>query len=423
MTESSRVENVPCLGCGCGCDDVTVTLSGQRITDVSPVCPIGRAWFGDGSIPLEIRRSGGPATLDDAITAAAQLLLKARGRLLVFIGADLTSQAQRLAVALADQLDATVDSGTSATAAEGLLSAQRRGRAGATLGELRNRADTILFWGFDPSQRYPRFMTRYVDPAGTHVPEGRRGRTIMAVSVGSDSAPEGTDVSLTLDPGEEVTALSFMRASLQGPVRSQLSAGVARAVELAGRLAKARYAVLVNDAEPGSQPRNPLRPEALMALAQALNGPTRAALISLRSGGNRVGAESVLTWQTGYPLSVDYSHGFPQYEPGRRGLERLGTGGFQAALVLGSIAFEDAVSETIGRLNTILIGPRASQARFTTQVAIDTGIAGIHEGGTAYRADEVPLRLRPPLPEQRSAAEVLRRLAGAVDAASGSITS
>ena len=423
MTDSSRVDRVTCLGCGCGCDDLTVTISDQRITDVSPICPIGRAWFGDGSVPLEVRKSGGPATLDDAITAAAEVLLKARGRLLLYLGADLTSQAQRMAVALADQLSATVDSGTSATAAEGLLSAQRRGRAGATLGELRNRADVILFWGIDPAQRYPRFMARYVEPAGTHVSEGRRGRTIMAVSVGSDSAPKGTDVSLTLDPGEEITALSFMRASLQGPVRTQMSPGVFKAVELAGRLAKARYAVLVHDAEPGSQPRNSLRPEALMALAQALNGPTRAALVSLRSGGNRVGAESVLTWQTGYPLSVDYSHGFPQYEPGRRGLERLGTGGFRAALLLGSVAFEDAVSETMGRMSTILIGPRASQARFTTQVAIDTGVAGIHEGGTGYRADEVPLRLRPPMPEQRSAAEVLRRLAGAVGAASGSITS
>jgi formylmethanofuran dehydrogenase subunit B len=423
MTESTRVEHVTCLGCGCGCDDVTVTVTDNRISEVSSVCSLGRAWFGDGSIPLEIRNSGRTATLDEALRAAAEMLLRARGRLLVFIGTDLTSQAQRIALSLADQLHATVDTGTSPTAAEGLLTAQRRGRTGATLGEVRNRGDVILFWGMDPAQQYPRFMARYVEPAGTHVPEGRRGRTIIGVSVGSDLGPKGADISLTLGPEQEIAALSFMRASLQGAVRNQPSPALADAVEVAARLAKARYAVLVHDAEPTSQPRNSLRAEGLIALAQALNGPTRAALISLRAGGNRVGAEAVLTWQTGYPLSVDYSRGYPLYEPARRGVDRLGAGGFQAALVLGSVPAEDTLTKAFGHLSTTLIGPRASQAPFATEVAIDTGIAGIHEGGTAYRADEVPLRLRPPLSGQRSTLEVLGRLSDLVRAGSGSTTS
>jgi formylmethanofuran dehydrogenase subunit B len=67
-------------------------------------------------------------------------------------------------------------------------------------------------------------------------------------------------------------------------------------------------------------------------------------------------------------------------------------------------------------MSTVVIGPRASEARFTTRVAIDTGVAGIHEGGTAYRTDEVPLRLRPPLPGGRSAVEVLAALLTAVRA-------
>jgi formylmethanofuran dehydrogenase subunit B len=415
----SKVEHVTCLGCGCGCDDVTVTVDGQRITDVTPVCPVGRTWFGDGSVPVEIRKTGQPATLEQALASAAEAVLTARNRLLVFIGADLTSQAQRLALTLADLLGATVASATSATAAEGLLSAQRRGRAGATLGEARNRGDVFLFWGVDPARRYPRFMARYVEPAGTHVPEGRQGRTLIGVSVGSDSAPKAVDVPLALDPSEEIAALSFMRASVQGYSGKQTSPGLSGALEVAARLAKARYAVLVHDAEPTEQPRNPLKSEALSALAQALNEPTRAALISLRGGGNRTGAESVLTWQSGYPLSVDYSRGYPRYEPGRRGMERVGTGGFKAALIVGSPSLDEAQTESLSRMRTILIGPRATQAQFAANVAIDTGIAGIHEGGTAYRTDDVPLRLRPPLADPRSAVEVLHALLTAVRAGMG----
>jgi formylmethanofuran dehydrogenase subunit B len=419
MTGTSRVEHVTCLGCGCGCDDVSVTVSEGRITEVTPACPVGRAWFGDGSIPLEIQRSGRPASLDQAVAEAAELLLEARGRVLVYIGPDLTSQAQRQAVALADLVAATVDSATSPTAAEGLLAVQRRGRAGATLGEVRNRADVLLFWGLDPAPRYPRFMARYVDPAGTHVPEGRSGRTLIGVGVGSDPAPKGVDLTLTLDPSEEIAALSLMRASVQGYAREQTSPGLTQAMAIADRLAKARYAVLVHDAEPGDEPRNSLRVEALIALAQALNGPTRAALISLRAGGNRVGAETVLTWQTGYPFSVDYSRGHPHYDPADRGVGRLGADRFRAALVVGSPAFDGSLSGTLARMSTVAIGPRASQASFATRVAIDTGVAGIHEAGTAYRMDEVPLRLRPPLDGRRSATEVLRALTDAVRAGLG----
>ena len=49
MTSPRTIESVTCLGCGCGCDDLRVKVSGGRIVDVSPECPVSRAWFGDGT--------------------------------------------------------------------------------------------------------------------------------------------------------------------------------------------------------------------------------------------------------------------------------------------------------------------------------------------------------------------------------------
>jgi formylmethanofuran dehydrogenase subunit B len=415
MTEG-LVEHVTCLGCGCGCDDVTVTVRGGRIVDTNPTCPVARTWFGDGSVPWEVLCAGKPAPFQEAVAEAANILAKSRGQLLVYLGPDLTSQAQRAAVALADLLGAMVDSATSDAAAGGLLAAQRRGRATATLSEIRNRGDAFLFWGVDPSQRYPRFMSRNLQPPGTRIPEGRPGRFVIAVNVGAEKGPPGADLTISLEPSEEITALSLMRAAvLDHPTRG-LSADLARAVGLVGRLTDARYAVLVHDAEPAATTRNPLRVEGLIALAQALNGPTRAALSSLRAGGNRSGVESVLTWQTGYPFAVDYSRGYPRYTPGDRGLHRLAQGGLTAALVLGSADVDEAAAAALGRINTVTIGPRASQRPFTTRVAIDTGVAGIHEAGIGYRMDEVPLALRPPLAGQRSAAQTLQTLTEAVRA-------
>jgi DNA-directed RNA polymerase specialized sigma24 family protein len=154
------------------------------------------------------------------------------------------------------------------------------------------------------------------------------------------------------------------------------------------------FLVMLESMTPAER-RNPLRAEALITLTQALNGPTRSALCSLRGGGNRVGTESVLTWQTGFPFAVDYSRGFPRYTPGERGLGRIAGGGLHAALVVGSTMANGPAA--LPDLRTVVIGPRASESAYKPLVAIDTGVAGIHEGGTAYRMDEVPLRLRPPL--------------------------
>lgn len=417
MSPPGRMERITCLGCGCGCDDITVTVRDGKIVQADPVCSMEQAWLGDGSVPWKVLRAGQPSPLEEALAEAASLLGEPRGRTLVYLAPDLTSQAQRVAVGLADLLHATVDTATSETAAEGLLAVQRRGRPTATLGEVRNRGDVLLFWGVDPRHRYPRYLSRYaLEPAGSHIPQGRAGRFVISVSIGTDQGPAEADLALALEPDEEIAALSLMRAAVSGNPTAELSPNLRRSVALVPRLTEARYAVLVHDAEPTSERRNPLRAEGLIALAQALNGPTRAALSSLRAGGNRSGAESVLTWQTGYPFAVDFSRGHPRYGPGERGLDRLVAGGFKAALVVGSPAVGDRAAAVLGRISTVAIGPRASEAVFKASVAIDTGIAGIHEDGTAYRMDEVPLTLRPPLAGERSATETLLALTVALQA-------
>src|SRR3982751_1360027 len=116
MSIEGRTEHVTCLGCGCGCDDLTVQVSNGRIVEVSPVCPVGRAWFGDGAVPAEVRLAGKPATIETAIAEAASILVGAVGQCLICLGLDVNSQAQRAALALADLLRARIDTPTSTSA-------------------------------------------------------------------------------------------------------------------------------------------------------------------------------------------------------------------------------------------------------------------------------------------------------------------
>ena len=421
MNGSARIEeNAVCLGCGCACDDIAVVVEGGRISEARNACPLGIRWFGDGSLPGAVL-GGRSAAIEDVVGEISSILRSARAPL-VYLAPDLTCEAQRAAVAIADQLHAFIDGVTSATASEGILAAQRRGRASATLGEIRNRADVLVFWGVDPSLAYPRLQSRYApNPVGVHVPNGRADRTVIAVDVGAQRGPDDADMRIQMTADEE----SLFFASLRGFLAGRTLGGapiVARVTELAARLNRAKYAVIVTDAESPPQPLAlpTMRADSLIALTQSLNATTRAALCTLRAGGNRNGADMVLTWQTGFPMAVDFSRGAPKYTPEYATLSRLARSAFDVVLLVGaSHALPGPVASALRGVRTIAIGPRASESTIDASIRIDTGVASIHESGMALRTDEVPLPLHAVLPTPRDTASLLKALGTAIAAREG----
>jgi formylmethanofuran dehydrogenase subunit B len=236
--------------------------------------------------------------------------------------------------------------------------------------------------------------------------------------VGEARGPADADVRVAVAPADEVAVLTALRAiALGGGERVAGRPGAAWDVarELAPVLTGARYLVIVHDAEPSAAAGvRGGRAGPLIALAQALNGPTRCALSSLRGGGNRSGADAVLTAQTGYPAAVDFSRGFPRYVPGAGDAgARLARGEVDAALVLGDAAQLPApVRAGLAGVPCVVIGPRASESGLAAGgVALDSGVAGIHEGGVAFRTDDVPLPLRPSLAGPPAAAALAAALA------------
>jgi formylmethanofuran dehydrogenase subunit B len=419
------VEHATCLGCGCACDDIVVRLDAGRIVDTANACPLGIRWFGDGTAPSAIRVNGNEAALNDALTAIVDLLAPAR-RPLVFLAPEITCEAQREAIALADRLHGVVDTISSVTALASILASQERGRAGATLGEIRNRADVIVFWGVDPNERYPRYWTRYAPvPVGVHVDQGRSGRRVVAVDIASRRGPDDADVRIPVGEREEVALLTAAAAIVRKPDIAFDDSPGARARQLVTQFLGARYVTIVADGEPPlssehrptvassevetteNDPRphflDPQRSSALIALAQALNGTTRCALSTLRAGGNRSGAEAVLTAHTGFPTGVSFIDGHPAYRPHEASQSA------DAVLIVGDASHlpTDLLSR-FAQGPLAIIGPRASSR--SALVTIDTGVAGIHVNGTALRMDDVPLRLRPSIHRGLDPAEVLAAL-------------
>ena len=390
---TTRVAPVVCLGCGCACDDIAVQVAGDRITGIERACPAGRRWFGDGQLPARVLVRGADVSLD-AATAQLAALLKA-GPALIYLAPELSTEAQRAAIALADAAGARLDSITSDGGAPSILAGQRRGRATATLGEIRRRADLLVFWGVDPAGRYTRYRERYT----------RAQASVIAVDIGASRGPADAAERVAVPAGAEATALGVMRAVVLGRALPDLAADLAPVARLAERLARGRYVAIVHDAEP-QDGAHPQRAEGLIGLAQALNIPTRCALSSLRGGGNRSGADAAMTWQTGYPFAVDFTFGVPRYRPDEPASDVCEA----AAVVLvagDATALPAAIMAALGGRTLAVVGPRASDG-LRAEVAIDTGMPGIHEGGTAYRLDDVPLPLTPVLTHPTSATAVIR---------------
>ncbi|HEV3120643.1 MAG TPA: formylmethanofuran dehydrogenase subunit B, partial [Isosphaeraceae bacterium] len=137
------VAHSTCLGCGCLCDDIGVEVAGGRIVEAKNACERGREWFSSGNhhspLPAAII-DGKAATHEQALDRAAEILKAARAPLVMGLTAT-SLEAQAAALAVAERVGAVVCPDHSAESAPHVRAFERVGRVGATLGEVKNRAD------------------------------------------------------------------------------------------------------------------------------------------------------------------------------------------------------------------------------------------------------------------------------------------
>ena len=331
-----------CAGCGCLCDDIELTADGLART-----CPLGDAWFAEVDRPPFARIDGREVSLDKAADAAAAILREARAPLVYGLGGT-SCEAQRRAVALAEAAGAVIDVG----AATGAFAAI--GSSTATFGEIRDRAELVVFWRADPAVTHPRLLERLrLDPSAMVVVDSQRTAT-------ADAAGAFVEVD---DDFEELWALRGGEGALTE------------------RLRAARHVAFIHGA------LDELTALALHSLVRDLARDRHAVTLGLRDGNAR-GAEDVLAWQTGFAGPVDFARGFP-----REGAAEQ----VDAALV---------VAAELPRpleVPTVVIDARATGV--SARVAFATAADGIEVAGTAHRMDGVPIPLRAPRQSDRPSIE------------------
>jgi formylmethanofuran dehydrogenase subunit B len=420
---SALVECVVCPFCGCLCDDLTVKVDGGRVVGVRRACANGRGHFTayDPS-PRLPTCAGREVDWADAAVEAARILAEADSPL-IFGLASTSTEAQRKAVELADRLGAMLDSTSSVCHGPTALAMQAVGEPSCTLGEVRNRADLVIFWGCNPAVSHPRHFARYsLYPAGTHTPNGRRDRTVVVVDVRPTASARIADLFLQVQPGADFRVLTALRALVQG---RDIAAGevggisAARLEDLAGRMRHCRYGVVFVGVGLTMSRGRDLNVSELFSLVAELNAQTRFSAIPMRGHGNVAGADQVLTWQSGYPFAVSFAPGYPRYGPGEfSAVDVLARGEADAALVLASDPLAHlprAAAQRLEEIPVVVLDPAPSLTAQAARVVFPTACYGVDAAGTYYRMDGVPIRLRAVLPADRPTDEkVLERIIAAL---------
>lgn len=416
------IENATCTFCGCVCDDMVLKVQGDRIIEAKNACVLGKAWFLNHHAehrPVALVE-GKPVELDEAVERAAQILVNARYPV-VYGLSDTTCEAQRLAVAIADWIGGCIDTTTSVCHGPSGMAFQQVGEVTCSLGEVKNRADLIVFWGCNPAESHPRHMTRYSTmPRGLFVPKGRRDRTVVLVDVRRTKTAPAADIFLQIRPRKDFEALWTLRALVKGvPVDAKMveDTGVplAQWQELAERMKTCKFGVLFFGMGLSMTRGKHLNVEAALALARDLNQFTKFYIKPMRGHGNVTGADNVVTWQTGYPFGVNLARGYPRFNPGEyTTADLLARGEADAALIVASdplANFSQPAREHLLRIPYIALDPKETPTTRHATVAFTTAPYGISVAGTVYRMDDVPIPLRPALPSPYpSDEEVLRRI-------------
>ncbi|MCS7045353.1 MAG: hypothetical protein NZO58_03250 [Gemmataceae bacterium] len=113
--ELTVVKNATCTFCGCVCDDIELHADHRRIVHTKAACVLGASWFKNHTAERlypEALIDGREATVDEAVEAAAHYLHDA-ALPLVYGLSNITCEAQREAISLAELIGGVVDSHTS----------------------------------------------------------------------------------------------------------------------------------------------------------------------------------------------------------------------------------------------------------------------------------------------------------------------
>ena len=393
------------------CDDleVDINIKENRVIEVRNGCQIGTKKF-FSSNPSEhrylkprIKDNGSykEVSWEEAIDKAADILVKAK-RPLLYGFSSTECEAQSKGVELAEILGALLDNTASVCHGPSMLAIQDVGAPLSTLGEYKNRADLVIFWGSNPVHAHPRHLGRYSDfVRGYFRRDGRNDRFIVVVDPRNTHTAQIADLYIKVNPNEDYELLNAIRAMVRGTEldEDEISGvpmeDIKKLVEI---LKSCKFGVIFFGMGLTQTLAHHRNIDSAICLTRELNDYTKFLLTPMRGHYNVAGANQVFTWNTGYAYSIDFSRGYPRYNPGEfSSVDLLMKDEVDASLIVASDPasnFPAASVKNMFKHPLISIEPHETPTSAFADVVLPAAFAGIECEGTAYRMDKVPIRLR-----------------------------
>ena len=182
------------------------------------------------------------------------------------------------------------------------------GKVSCTLGEVKNRADFIIYWGGNPAECHPRHFTKYtLTQKGKFVPNGRKGRTMVLVDIRETPSAKAADIFLQIRPGKDFELLTALRAMAKGQrvdesLVAETGLKMEQLTDLVDRMKKAKFGVLFFGMGLSMTRGKHMNSAAALTLAAEMNDHTKFVTMPMRGHGNVTGADVVLRYTTAYPF-------------------------------------------------------------------------------------------------------------------------
>ncbi|MDO5844937.1 MAG: formylmethanofuran dehydrogenase subunit B [Methanocorpusculum sp.] len=417
------VKDAICPLCGCLCDDLELHIKDGVVTDVINGCTLGAGKFSSkGRMITPVEREGDKwveTDFDKAVRKAAEMFANAK-RPLFYGWSGTSTEAMHIGLEIAEEIGAVMDNCSSECHGPTIMAVQEVGHPGCTLGQIKNRADVIVYWGCNPIAAHPRHLSRYSTySTGAFRDEGRSDRTVIVVDIRESDTAKLADIFVQVKPGGDYALFNAIRAVVRGErdVIPDTVAGVERNVifKVADVLLSAKFGSFFTGIGLTQSRGKYKNVRAGIELVDELNRHTKYTLTPLRGHWNVDGTNQMFSLEAGYPYAVDYSRGIVHYNPGETsGVDILAKHEADAVLIIGTDLGAHFPRETVAHLakiNTVVIDPFISLSTAVAKLHIPVASVGLDAEGTAYRLDGVPLHVKKAFKsDMPSDVEILQRI-------------
>lgn len=444
------VTGVSCPVCGCLCDDIEVDVTDNRVISVKNACAIGEAKFlnyAQHRATTPLIKNGNSlieASLEAAIQRSAEILVNSKYPI-IYGWSNASCEAIKKGIALAEDVGGVIDNTSTICHGPSIMSIQDLGISSCTLGQLRHRADLVIYWGSNPWSAHPRHIERYTvfsegrfqnsewndyvtksssiqsqkrlrrasdltSKTGdstisevSHLPltYPKMGRKLIVVDVRRTRSTDVADYFLQVEPGKDFELLQALRLLIKyDELEVEEVAGVPVKLleDFADILIGCDFGIIFFGLGLTMSSGKNRNIDAALSLVRDLNQRTKFLIMPMRGHFNVTGANTVSTWQTGYPYAVDFSQGYPYYNPGETSvIDILRRGESDASLIVASdpvAHFPKTAIQHLVKNPLIVVDPLETPTSLMADVFIPSAFVGIEVEGTAYRMDHVPLPLK-----------------------------